>query len=688
MFYRFISAAFNQTLMKKLIICLQMVLAATLSPANIVSAQVEYPPETHAIPIPKMEDLPLLPGPFKGTVESLQTFQCPDWFRDAKFGIWSHWGPQSVPNESDWNARRMYEEGSDDYKDHIKNYGHPSQFGFKDILPLWKAEKWDPDRLMALYKAAGAHYFVAQAVHHDNFDNWNSKYHKWNSVNMGPHKDMVGLWQQAARKQGLRFGVSEHLGRSFTWFQTAHVADTKGPLAGVPYDGANPAYWDLYHLPAKPGDDGWYSNDPRWFQEWFARMYDLLDQYKPDLLYSDGGLPFKETGQNIVAQLYNLSIQQNDGKLQAVYCCKKDYSGTDYHDGTCVQDVERGNMNEIQPFVWQTDTSTGAWFYNKGQGYKSSASVIHTLMDIVSKNGNLLLNVVQYPDGSLPPEMETFLTEMADWTKINGEAVFSTRPWTIFGEGPTVVKAGHFNEDVSFTPQDIRFTRNGNVLYATALGVPNKQVVIQSLASNSPLVTGDISKVTLLGYDGDLQTQRTNDGLTIQLLDALPLKAALCFKISGLTTVTNVAPETLAALKENQQEDKVDVGTTDIPATEAQLNGSTIKIQNEGDAEGIGFWSDPNDSASWKIKVIHPGSYTVSLEMASKDADSNFTIEVGSQKIDGKSADTGGWYNYKFIDVGKVQFDAPGFVTLTIRPKSAEAWRPINIRTLRLISTP
>ena len=210
-------------------------------------------------------------------------------------------------------------------------YGHPSKFGYKDILPLWKAEKWDPDRLMELYKAAGAHYFVAQAVHHDNFDNWDSKYQKWNSVNIGPHKDMVGVWQAAAKKHGLPFGVSEHLGHSFTFMQSAHGADKTGPLAGVPYDGANPAYWDLYQLPAKPGDKGWYSNDPRWAQEWYARMYDLVTQYKPDFLYSDGGLPFGETGRKIVAQLYNLSTQAHNGKQEAVYCCKKGYNKNGFH---------------------------------------------------------------------------------------------------------------------------------------------------------------------------------------------------------------------------------------------------------------------------------------------------------------------------------------------------------------------
>jgi alpha-L-fucosidase len=437
--------------------------------------------------------------------------------------------------------------GHQAYQSHLKIYGPPSKVGYKDILPRWKAEKWDPDRLMALYKAAGAHYFVAQAVHHDNFDNWNSKYQKWNSVNIGPHKDMVGIWQAAAKKLGLPFGVSEHLGHSFTFMQSSHGSDKTGPFAGIPYDGANPAYWDLYQLPAEPGDTGWYSKDPRWAQEWYARIYDLVSTYKPDLLYSDGGLPFGEAGRNIVAQLYNLSIQNHDGKQEAVYCCKKNYNKTDFIDGTCVQDLEGGIMKDIQPFPWQTDTSTGEWFWVPNDRYRSSDNVIHTLADIVSKNGNLLLNVTLLPDGSLPPQMETLLQEMADWMKINGDAIFGTRPWTIFGEGPKGSKAGPVRGDFKLAAQDMRFTSKGGDIYAITLGVPTGDVSISALAKGSPLVTGEPSSIALLGSDEKVQWSRTEHGIVISLPATLPCKSALCFKISGLTSVADLPASTLQA---------------------------------------------------------------------------------------------------------------------------------------------
>jgi alpha-L-fucosidase len=516
---------------------------------HTASAQMVYPPETHAIPIPEMKDLPLAGGPFKGTVESLKQFQPAGWFQDGKFGIWAHWGPQAVAGDGDWYAHRLYQEGKFPYEDHLQTYGPPSKVGYKDIIPLWKAEKWDPEELMKLYKAAGAHYFVAQAVHHDNFDNWNSTYQKWNSVNMGPHKDIVGLWQKAAKEQGLPFGVSEHLGHSFQFMQVSHSADKHGDLAGVPYDGANPAYWDLYQVPALPGDTGWYSTDPRWAQEWYARIYDVVTQYKPDLLYSDGGVPYGQAGLNVIAQLYNLSVQEH-GKLDAVYCCKKNYSHTEYFDGICAQDIERGEMDDIQPFAWQTDTSTGDWYYNRKDHYKTADEVIPTLVDIVSKNGNLLLNVVLYPDGSLPPEMETFLTDMAAWMKVNGEAIFGTRPWTIYGEGSTKVKGGAFKEGTHFSAADVRYTRKGDDIYITTLGLPaDGKIFVRALASGSPLVTGEPTGVTLLGSSNDVKWSRTPDGLSIELPGTLPCKSALCVRISGLSTVAGLSPDTLDAFK-------------------------------------------------------------------------------------------------------------------------------------------
>ena len=495
--------------------------------ATVASALAATTPAQEANPAPKL-DLPIAAGPFQGTADSLMRYRCPEWFRDAKFGIWAHWGPQAVPMDGDWYARGMYEQGSGHYKHHLANYGHPSTNGYKDIIPLWKAEKWDPDRLMALYKKAGARYFVSMGSHHDNFHLWNSKYHKWNAVNLGPKRDVVGDWQKAARKNGLRFGVSEHLGASFTWFQASHGSDKTGPLAGVPYDGADPRYEDLYHFPADPGDKDWYSHNPRWQQMWYNRIKDLVDNYHLDLLYTDGGVPFgNEVGRSLIAHLYNNDLKDR-GRLEVVYTCKQK------SEGRWVEDLERGVMPGINPYPWQTDTSIGDWYYNKNWKFRPVSWSIQMLVDIVSKNGNLLLNVVQRPDGSLDPEVEQMLEQMAAWINIHGEAIYGTRPWSVYGEGAVKAQGGSFKEDFKYTFKDIRFTTKGKTLYAIALGWPEDgQLVVRSLAKPAGEQLNRITRVSLLGHKGKLKWTQTPEGLLVTLPAQKPSEYTAALKITG-----------------------------------------------------------------------------------------------------------------------------------------------------------
>ena len=481
-------------------------------------------------------------GPFQPTWESLKQYKCPDWFRDAKFGMWAHWGPQAVPMCGDWYARDMYIEGSGDYKYHVAHYGHPSKFGYKDVIALWKAEKLDPDRLMALYKKAGARYFVSQAVHCDNFDLWNSKFHKWNAVEMGPKRDIVGDWQKAARKLGLPFGVSEHVGYSRCWFQTSHGADKTGPLAGVPYDGADPKWQDLYHPLSKPNGCE-YSNDADWHEKWFVRMKDLVDQYRPDLFYTDGGVPFGVVGRQLVAHLYNVKATRN-GNTDAVYTCKSIGSG-EFVAGTCVQDMERGVLAGISPYPWQIDTSIGDWYYKRDWKYRPVSWTVHMLVDVVSKNGNLLLNVVQRPDGSLDAEVEQMLAQLAAWIEVSGEAIYGTRPWKICGEGKVQAKGEHFHEDFAYSAKDIRFTTKGATLYAIALGWPAEgKLRIRALARSGDGVNR-ISRITLLGAAGDLKFNQDAKALEVTLPAQKPCKYTCTLKIVGdrLTPVTTTRLE-------------------------------------------------------------------------------------------------------------------------------------------------
>ena len=619
-------------------------------------------------------NLSITPGKFSGTMESLTNYDCPQWFRDAKFGIWAHWGPQAVPMEGDWYARKMYQQGSADYNDHLARYGHPSTNGWKNIIPLWKAEKWEPEKLMELYKKAGAKYFVSMGSHHDDFFLWNSPLHKWNSVNYGPHRDVVGDWQKAAKKNGLPFGVSEHLGASFTWFQDAHKSDKTGPLAGVPYDGANSNNWDLYHFPAEPGDTKWYSNNPRWQQQWFIEIKELVDNYHPDLLYSDGGVAFgNEVGLSQIANFYNDNIQHNHGKLTSVYNCKQP-SG-----GRWVQDYERGVNGGIDPYPWQCDTSIGDWFYNKHWKYQPLNWTVHMLVDITSKNGNLLLNVVLRPDGSLDPEVETMLHQLADWTKINGEAIYGTRPWLVYGEGAVKAKGGMFKENFEYSAKDIRFTTKGKTLYAIALGWPaDGQFIIQSLAKSDDENVNQIKRVELLGYKGQLKFTQTAEGLIVELPGEKLSDLTCSLKITG----SNLQPVTPPAAPPGIQADAQ--GNMILSATNAELHGTQLQLETQGGLPDIGYWNDGNESVSWTAQMPKAGNFAVSATVATLNDDASFVVDVGGKKFSAPIPMTGGWDKFQTIELGRINIKEPSKLDVKVGAHDSAGWKAINLNSVQL----
>lgn len=624
------------------------------------------------IPLAHGQGLPIAQGPFTPTMDSLSQYQCPKWFQDAKFGIWAHWGPQSVPMDGDWYARGIYEQGSGHYRYHTSHYGHPSKFGYKDIIPLWKAEKWDPARLMKLYKKAGARYFVSMGSHHDNFFLWNSKLHRWNAANMGPHKDVVGIWQQEAKKNGMKFGVSEHLGASFTWFQASHGSDKTGPMAGVPYDGADPRFADLYHEKADPGDTAWYSNNPKWQREWYSEIQELVDNYHPDLLYSDGGVPFgNEVGLSMIAHFYNSNAALHGGKVEAIYNCKQ-ASG-----GRWVEDLERGNMAKIDPHPWQTDTSIGDWFYNRNWKYRPINWVVDTLVDNVSKNGNLLLNVVQRPDGSIDPEVVTMLEQMAQWTKVHGEAIYGSRPWLVYGEGAARARGGSFSEDFGYSAKDIRFTTQGPTLYAVSLAYPsNNELLVRSLAKTGDPSQNQISSVSLLGYTGKLEWSQTGDGLLVKLPAHRVSDITVGLKIRGANL--RPAPVPMAVQKVTASAN----GTLNLDARLAELHGDTIQTEAKDGILNVGYWFNPADWVSWTVTVKSPGTYRASASIATLSDGAEFTVQTGSQTLVGTAPNTGDWAKFKTIDLGTFKFEA-GDCVVSIRPKDAN-WKAINLRSVIL----
>jgi len=509
-------------------------------------------------------------GPFQPSWESLKQYKTPEWYKDAKFGIWAHWGAQCQPEQGDWYARFMYEEGSKNYNFHVNKYGHPSRFGFKDVINEWKAPNWDPDQLMKLYKRAGAQYFVGMASHHDNFDNYNSKYQPWNSVNMGPKKDLIGGWAKAARDQGMHFGVSVHSAHAWLFMETAQRSDKKGELMGVPYDGklkkkdGKGTWWegydpqDLYaqnHALSEGSEkisnihrqwdwkNGVIVPDKAYCDKFLNRTIDLINQYDPDLLYFDDTAlplwPISDAGLKIATHLYNNSINKK-GKLEAVLNGKV----LNEEQRQCmVWDIEKGRSNRLEPLVWQTDTCIGSWHYDRSiydnHQYKTAKTVIHNLIDIVSKNGTMLLSIPVRGDGSIDSDETAVVEEIATWMKTNGESIFSTRPWKIFGEGPAQesdnpLSAQGFNEGGGkpFSSQDYRFTQKGNVLYALALGWPeNGKALIKSLSKGNPLKPETINRVEFLG-GGELKFERKDEGLEVVLPDKPELNYAYSLKIS------------------------------------------------------------------------------------------------------------------------------------------------------------
>ncbi len=511
-------------------------------------------------------------GQFAPNWESLKQYKTPEWFKNAKFGIWAHWGPQCQPEQGDWYARGMYEEGSRQYKWHVENYGHPSVFGFKDVINEWKAENWNPEQLVSLYKKTGARYFFAMGNHHDNLDLWDSKYQPWNSVNMGPKQDILARFAKAAKENGLPFGVSIHSAHAWRWFETAQRADKTGPYAGVPYDGnllienGNGKWWegynpqDLYaqNHPLSEGSEnngrihtqwGWGdgANLPsvEYTNNFYDRVLDMVNTYDPDLLYFDDTVlplyPYSDAGLKIAAHFYNRNMKNRNGKLEAVLQGK--ILNEDQRKAL-TWDVEKGAPDTIIEDFWQTCTCIGSWHYQRSvydkDAYKSAKTVVQMLADIVSKNGNLLLNIPIRGDGSIDEKEVAILEGIGEWMQVNSEAIYDTRPWKVFGEGPVAesanpLNAQGFNEGKHkpYTSSDIRFTQKDGKLYAIVMGLDAEaKILIKNLSADSQNYTGKILSVELLGQ-GKVAFKRRPEGLEITLPKSINRDKPIVFKIYG-----------------------------------------------------------------------------------------------------------------------------------------------------------
>jgi alpha-L-fucosidase len=510
-------------------------------------------------------------GKFEANWESLKQYEIPEWFKDAKFGIWAHWGPQCQPEAGDWYARHMYYQDHWQNKYHLEKYGHPSEFGFKDVINDWKAEKWDPEKLVALYKKAGAKYFFAMGNHHDNLDMWDSKYQEWNSVDVGPKKDILAEWAKAAKNNGLPFGVSLHSAHAWRWYETSQMADTSGEFAGVSYDGkltkddGKGKWWEgldpqkLYaqNHPLSKESEKLHSIHRQWGWEngatvpseeyclnFYNRTVDMINKYNPDLVYfDDTGLPLwpvSNVGLEIAAHYYNANMKLHEDKLEAVLFGK---ILTEEQKECLVWDVERGATEDIQDKPWQSCTCIGGWHYDRGlynrNGYKSAKTVMQMLVDIVSKNGNMLLNIPVRGDGTIDEKELKVVEGITKWMDINSECIYETRPWHIYGEGPKVdnanpIKAQGFNEGKGgpYTSKDIRFTKKGDVLYAVVMEWPEdkEEILIKSLGTDSQYYSENMDNVKVLG--GDIVSFKfENDALRVKLPAKSEMEAPVVFRI-------------------------------------------------------------------------------------------------------------------------------------------------------------
>jgi alpha-L-fucosidase len=523
-----------------------------LKPAVIVSTEAE----------------PVAAGKFQPTWESLSQYEVPEWVRDRKFGIWAHWGPQCQPEAGDWYARQMYVQGHGQNKTHVAKYGHPSEFGFKDVINEWKADKWEPEKLVALYKRVGAQYFFAMANHHDNFDMWDSKYQPWNSVAVGPKQNIIAGWAKAARAQGLPFGLSVHASHAWSWYETAQGADRDGPKAGVPYDGklteadGKGKWWegldpqDLYAQDHKPAPNfgnahaihaRWHWSggitppDQAYCEKFYNRTMDLINKYQPELLYFDDTAlplwPSSDAGLKIAAHFYNTNLQRRGVGAGALF----GKILTEDQRKAIVWDIERAMSDSIRPYVWQTDTCIGYWHYDRGvydRGlYKSAKTVVHMLADIVSKNGNLLLNVPVRGDGSIDDKEVKVLEGIGAWMEVNKESIYSTRPWKTYGEGPVKdsTAAGNLKEGKPMTAEDVRYTtsKDGKTLYAIVCGLPSGPVALKSLGQTAALLDRSVAKVEQLGATEIIAWSLGTDALTVTPASAKPVSdAAIVFKIT------------------------------------------------------------------------------------------------------------------------------------------------------------
>ena len=560
------------------------------------------------------EDVAVKTGTFGNDWESLSAWECPEWFKDAKFGIWAHWGPQCQAEDGDWYARFMYYSNSGQYAYHVNHFGNPKDFGLKDLCNAWKADQWDPQELVSLYKSVGARYFMALGNHHDNFDNWNSPYQEWNSVNVGPKKDLIKGWSDACKAEGLPLGVSIHASHAWTWLEPSQNYDgnlKKADGVGKWWEGLDPQElyaqdhghstgWETSGTIHSQWDWGNGANLPStaYKQKFQNRVLELINDYDPDMIYfDDTAMPFygcdDNIGKNILQHYYNHSAANHEGKQQVVVTGKQ---LNDQQKGYMMWDVERGIPDRPQEAYWQTCTCIGDWHYNQAtynnNGYKSGATVIRMLVDVVSKNGNLLLSIPVRGNGTIDDKERKVLADIKAWMDINSESIYGTRMWKTFGEGPLAeavnpMTAQGFNEgQQAYSAQDVRYVSAPSVpsgspageapVYATIMAWPTAgEFTFKAFGMAEASYSGDVDKVELLGYDDDIEFEQNFQGLCVTVPSTKPNAIAPVFKIT-FKAETRSAYELLQQMISEMEEAVSYAATLSLPYNTGKITPSKL----------------------------------------------------------------------------------------------------------------
>ncbi len=604
-------------------------------------------------------------GPFAPDRASLEKRNpAPDWFRDAKFGIYFHWGVYSVPAfGSEWYPCTMHQKGSGENKHHLATYGDPVKFGYHDFIPMFKAEKFDANHWADLFVRAGARFAGPVAEHHDNFSMWDSKVNPWNAAAMGPKRDLTGELEKAIRARGMKFITTFHHERAGIWEKTPGHYD--GHYAGVKTN-----YPGLLKDPALRG---FYGDVPRetYLKLWQDKLTEVIDRYQPDLIWHDAWMEtIPEPVMNgYLAHYFNRAAEW---KREVVVTVK----GLDLPRSIAVEDFEKGRADQLTDFPWLTDDtiSDGSWCYTHNLRIKPADEVIDTLVDIVSKNGQLLLNISPMADGTIPDNQAAVLGEIGDFLRASGEAIYGTRPWLSYGEGPTrMAKGGHFVGSVRYGSRDIRYTRakDGGAVYAIVLGWPDAPVRLGHIKASGA------GKVTLLGSDTPVKWSVNPAGQLVLTPPALaerdrPGRHAFAFRLTGF----DLALHPDAAFDGDR--------ALVLEAAQATLDGGEIQLEEKTPGrKNIGFWNTPVESAHWLARLPKAGRYRFRIEYASTGPVSISLRTAAGTTVTATLPATGGWDSPATAELGALDFLGKGVQHLTLTSADPASWNPVNVWSLR-----